>query len=296
LDFDRLIAAKDLTPKQAAGFSFWAQPLAEALRQDAKEHMRPLIVALAGPPCSSKALFADFLAKALGDSGCPALHVRVRDFRLSKHARERLCETVHPLFAYPGQLGTHDTGELERVLLALRANSLTQPLHIPSFDRAYDVRHAFSKWTVVNTLPRVVLVSGWTLGAVAQEDVALNQPVNDLERERDPDQKWRRATNNMARDHYQPLYGLFDRWVYSKPPSWDAVCQWNQRDHEVWIKRMSDRGVQLSDEQRQGGEIFSQLSQRFALESVARLSRKSDYVLTLDADRRITSFARTRND
>ena len=59
---------------------------------------------------------------------------------------------------------------------------------------------------------------------------------------------------------------------------------------------MSDRGVQLSDEQRQGGEIFSQLSQRFALESVARLSRKSDYVLTLDADRRITSFARTRND
>jgi D-glycerate 3-kinase len=131
---------------------------------------------------------------------------------------------------------------------------------------------------------------------VAQEEAALNQPVNDLERERDADQKWRRATNNMVRDHYQPLYGLFDRWVYRKPPSWDAVCQWSQRDNEVWLKRMSDRGVEVSEEQRQGGEIFSQLSQRFALESVARLSRKSDYVLTLDADRRITSFARTRND
>ena len=54
MDFDRLIAAKDLTPKQAAGFSFWAQPLAEALRQDAKGHMRPLIVALAGPPVQAK--------------------------------------------------------------------------------------------------------------------------------------------------------------------------------------------------------------------------------------------------
>jgi len=216
------------------------------------------------------------------------------DFRLSKHARERLTESIHPLFAYPGQVGTHDTAELGRILEALRTNTLAQPLHIPSFDKAYDVRHAFSKWTVVTSLPKVVVVSGWTLGSVAQEGAQLRAPLNAIERDRDPLGHWRKAMNAMIGDHYQPLYGLFDRWVFRKPPSWEAVCSWSATDHERWLKRVVDRGIEPSPVQREGGELRCQLAERVAMGSITRLSGKSDYVLTLDADRRITSFARMR--
>ncbi len=276
--------------------AFWTHPLADALMQDSRGFNRPMMVAMGGPPHSGKSVFAAHLRDRLDEAGYPTVHLRVSDFRLSKHARERMAESVHPLFAYSGQIGSHDTRELERVLLALRAGDVRQPIHIPVYDKQNDVRAAFSQWKVVRETPRIVLVSGWTLGAIAEESHQLTTPVNELERTRDPDGTWRRTVNQIIRDDYQPFYGLFDRWTYGKPPSYAAVCDWIVQDHTLWMEQMAERNADLTDIQKQSAELLCALCERPCLASIERLAAKSDYLLTLGEQRRITSFTRQRND
>ena len=294
MGLEELIAADLLPADVLPRLEFWCHPLAEALIQDAGDLTRPLMVAVSGPPAASKALFTDFLVMKLNEMGFPAIHFRVADFRLSHHARERVAQSVHPLMMYPGLPGTHDTRELERVLTTLRKGELAQPLHIPVFDKAYDVRASFSRWRVLREMPRIVLVSGWTLGVMAQDASSLQQPVNAMEAELDADMTWRRAVNRLVSDEYQPLYGYFDRWVFRKPPDFASVARWIAEDQSQWLKTMEERELEVSEQQRDFASTFTQLCQRLVTELVDVMPTKSDYLLTLNSNRRITSFARQR--
>lgn len=297
MDITQIIAEHQVSPDDVKRLQFWALPLADALAEDASACSRPLMVAMPGTPSSSIMVYAAFLISALAERKLSAVTIRIADFELSRAARERLAKDVHPLFIYAGQSGSQDIPELTRVLNTLKAGDLRKPLHIPRFDQLKDVRQPFSKWLVVNEIPDIVFVSGWLLGSIAQHDSELAEPLNRLENEIDPKMTWRKAANQFIKENYQPLHDLFDRWVYFKAPSFETVVKW-VGENQIGLRRMAQsRGIEIADIH----DLKSIVSEEYILviersmrNSMERSPSRSDYVLTWDANRRLTSFNRQR--
>src|SRR3546814_14002567 len=51
----------------------------------------------------------------------------------------------------------------------------------------------------------LVLFEGWFLGTPAEPEAALAEPLNALERDEDPDGRWRRWCNDALARDYPPL-------------------------------------------------------------------------------------------
>ena len=62
---------------------------------------------------------------------------------------------------------------------------------MPRFEKTIDDRLQPETWPVFDTPVNVVLFEGWCVGAIAQMNEDLAQPVNDLERQDDPVGIWR---------------------------------------------------------------------------------------------------------
>ena len=181
----------------------------------------PPVLGLAGSQGSGKSTLARALAERFD---CAALSLD--DVYLTKGERQALAETVHPLFAVRGPPGTHDLGLLNRTIDALRAATADAVTPLPRFDKLADDRLPSADWPVFHGRPRAVVIEGWCLGATPQTDAALAAPVNALERERDPDGRWRRIINAHLADDYAAAFARLDRLVFLAAPGFETVLDW----------------------------------------------------------------------
>jgi len=182
---------------------------------------RPRVVAIAGAQGTGKSTLAASLVAALADQGLRADRLSLDDFYLPRAARAHLAATVHPLFATRGVPGTHDVGALESALTAVLG---ARKVAVPVFDKGRDDRAAEER-TIVGPLDCVV-VEGWCLGARPQPAADLVAPVNALEREEDPDGRYRRAVNDALGRDYARLFARFDYLVFLAARGLDDVLRW----------------------------------------------------------------------
>ena len=68
-----------------------------------------------------------------------------------------------------------------------------------------------------------IVLDGWCLGALPEEDSALDRPMNSLEATEDPDGIWRRYVNDCLKETYHSLFGQLDCLVMLKAPSMESV-------------------------------------------------------------------------
>ena len=190
-----------------------------------------IVVGLTGPQGSGKTTIAGELPGLLGARGLRAAVLALDDLYLPKVDRQRLAAEVHPLFATRGVPGTHDIGLGLEVLEGLQQGA---PTRVPSFDKAVDDRRAPDAWAVMADPVDVIVFEGWCVGARPQSPEELVQPVNDLERERDPDATWRRHSNQVLAGDYQRLFGRIDLQILMLPPNFDVVLAWRlQQEREL---------------------------------------------------------------
>jgi D-glycerate 3-kinase len=97
---------------------------------------------------------------------------------------------------------------------------------LPRFDKAEDDRASAATWPLVAAPVDIVLFEGWCVGAVAQPDQALAEPVNALERDEDPDGTWRRYVNERLKTDYAALFGRIDVLALLQAPGFDVVYGW----------------------------------------------------------------------
>src|SRR3546814_5753388 len=64
----------------------------------------------------------------------------------------------------------------------------------------------------------LVLFEGWFLGTPAEPEAALAEPLNALERDEDPDGRWRRWCNDALARDYPPLWQRIDRLLFLQGP------------------------------------------------------------------------------
>jgi D-glycerate 3-kinase len=182
---------------------------------------RPKLLAISGAQGSGKTTLTRLLTAELVRHGVRAVSCSLDDFYLTHAQRAELAQRVHPLLITRGVPGTHD--------VALCRTTLTRIAHeavrLPVFAKGLDDRCAESAWPLAGPADLIVL-EGWCLGARPQGAAALVAPINALERDEDPDGRWRAFVNAALDGPYRTLFGGFDALIYLRVPDFDAVRRW----------------------------------------------------------------------
>lgn len=240
---------------------------------------RPQVVGLCGAQGSGKSTLAAALKTRLEGQGQCAAVLSLDDLYLPPEQRP---VGVHPLFATRGPPGTHDVDLGIRVLDTLKAGG---SVRLPRFDKSRDRPFAEADWPVA-AAPDIIIFEGWCVGAVPQPDADLMEPVNTLERERDPDGVWRRYVNAQLARSYSALFGRIDRLVLLAAPRFEVVQAWRTQQ-ERDLSRM------LAHEGRAGTNLMSDAEVARFIQHYERLTRyilgempgRADLTIRLGPDR-----------
>lgn len=214
-----LIAAEGLPADYAEVVKNHWLPLARQIARKAANG-KLLVVGINGAQGSGKTTLCKFLTLLLKQRGLRAVTLSLDDLYLTKAERQQLANDVHPLFATRGVPGTHAIGMGRAIIEDLLAG---RSFTLPRFDKARDDRKGEGE--EVSGPVDVLLLEGWCVGARPQEAEALAAPVNDLEREEDPDGLWRGLVNHWLAEDYARLFDLIDLLVMLKVDGFPAVMR-----------------------------------------------------------------------
>lgn len=151
----------------------------------------------------------------------------IDDLYLGRDARRELAAKVHPLLITRGVPGTHNLPLALQLFAQLKKAAPTQVTLVPRFNKALDDCEPKTRWEPFTGRPDIIIFEGWCVGARAQPQKALQEPVNALEAKEDPDGIWRRYVNEKLKA-YQELFQQIDLLVMLKAPSFDQVLEWRQ--------------------------------------------------------------------
>jgi len=238
---------------------------------------RPPLIGVVGAQGCGKTTLALAAADRFG-----AVQISIDDVYLTRSEREALARDVHPLLLHRGPPGTHDLGLLQQLINALSAAGPDDETPIPDFDKRGDDRRPVDRWRRFRGRPSAILIDGWCLGALPEDEAALERPVNALEREQDPDGGWRRAVNRFVGGSYADFVARFDAVLFLKAPGFDVVLDWRgQQEADLLGIAPAD----LPDEERRRLAVFIQYFERITRRMLAGGVR-ADVVVELDRDRR----------
>ncbi|SFN11248.1 D-glycerate 3-kinase [Dokdonella immobilis] len=245
---------------------------------------RPHLVGLSALQGSGKSTLAAQLVAAAKERGMAALALSLDDFYFGRRQRLALAREVHPLLAVRTVPGTHDIALLERTLDALSSAAPTSPARIPRFDKGTDTRLPPSRWRTVRRRPQLVVLEGWCVGVGAQEDAALREPLNALEREHDADRRWRRFVNAQLGGDYARLWQRIDHVVLLRAPAYEVVRRWREEQERGLRRRGAARAMSPAQVRR-----FLEFAERLSRHALASLPERANLVVALDEERRVTA-------
>ena len=269
--------------------------LPESFRRTAEEHYLPVadwltarcksgetfLLGINGAQGTGKSTLADLIKLALESSGEKTVAVlSIDDFYLTRAERHLLGREQHELLGTRGVPGTHDVAMLTETLDALRSLGPGDVYHLPRFDKASDDRALATDWPTVKGPLDFVILEGWCVGSVAQPDIELGSPVNDLERRRDPDGTWRHYVNDRLASDYAAVFAKLDALVFLKAPSFGAVYRWRlEQEHKLAATRPSEAPGIMDELQI---AEFIQHYERITRSNLEHIGNSADIVLELD--------------
>jgi D-glycerate 3-kinase len=272
----------------------WFEPVAQEIALHQKEAGMPLVIGINGAQGSGKSTLADLLVFLLTTQhSLSAVAMSIDDFYYTREQRAQLANTVHPLLATRGVPGTHDVALAEKTIHSL--SDFRGPTSVPQFNKAIDDRLAESQWPVISKPVDVIVIEGWCLGAQAQTEADLEQPVNDLEQDEDPQEIWRYYVNQQLSGNYSNLFEVIDTWIMLKAPSFDCVFNWRlEQENKLRVSLSQNRATtqqdidKIMDEEAAGR--FIKFYQRITEHLLATLPNRVNYLFELDENRVIQSL------
>lgn len=255
----------------------WAQ-----LEQWRRGHSGLFVLGICGAQGSGKSTLVEALAQRLGAAGVRAAALSLDDLYLPRAARQDLARAVHPLFATRGVPATHDVA---LGLATLDALARGEAAALPRFDKAVDDRAAQTAWPLAPPNTQVLLLEGWCLGARAQDQAALLDPVNALEAAADPHGVWRCHANAALAGAYQRLFDRVDRLVLLAAPDWDVVAQWREQQEAQLRARSAAGGAGIMDPAQV--VRFVQHYERLTRHILAEMPGRADLTVRLGAGREV---------
>ncbi|WP_432470881.1 hypothetical protein [Amphritea sp. HPY] len=221
-------------------------PLGAWLVARKEQQQGPLVVGINGAQGAGKSTLFNLLEVILEDGfGLKVVGLSIDDLYKTRAEREQLATTVHPLLQPRGVPGTHDVSLGIELLRDLKSGA-EQIVKIPAFDKSIDDRCSPALWQEWSGEADIVVLEGWCVGAHAQNTAELQQPVNSLEADEDPDGCWRNYVNDQLAGPYKELFDMIDVLVMLKVPSMEAVFSWRSQQE----KKLAERVKYIYDTQQ----------------------------------------------
>lgn len=240
---------------------------------------RPITIGLCGAQGSGKSTMARQLARKLAARGRATAVLSLDDFYMRKSERLALARDVHPLLATRGVPGTHDIHLARAALINLCDPLGATPIVVPTFDKIADDRAPEKDWQQISRPLAIVIVEGWCVGARAQPASDLVEPINDLERLKDVDRRWRRYVNEELRGNYLDFFAMLDFSVLLRAPSFEIVHDWRGQQ-EAGLQRHIDSRARMTSE-----ELAHFISHYERLTGWMHRDKPADLVIDLDKRR-----------
>lgn len=281
----RLLADEHLPSSMLATIARVHEPIARHIAKRAAESKHPFIVGLCGPQGSGKSTLAVVLRTILAAHGAAVASISIDDFYLTRLEREHLASRVHPLLQTRGVPGTHDVALAMTTLDALSRHGTVA---LPSFDKAADDRRPERLWPQVQTPLDILIFEGWCVGATAQENAALRDPINALEREYDAHRTWRTYVNERLQNEYRILFARLDLMIALTTSTFDTVYEWRAEQERKLRERVERRGDDASRlmTERELRRFIAHY-ERLTSHIMSTMPIDADIVLALDSSRRI---------
>lgn len=288
-----LSEACGLSEAQLAPLLPYYLPLSARIAERHAHKGAPLTVGLQGPQGAGKSTLVSLLQAVLRDAyGLTVACLSIDDIYLTRAERRALAERVHPLFMTRGVPGTHDVALGCRVLSALTRPG---PTAIPRFDKGRDDRAPETDWPVIDRPCDVVLFEGLWIGLPAMDPDSLSEPVNALERDEDPDARWRRHANRALAEDYPALFAPVELLVHFQVPDFDCVRRWRGGAEHALRARLQAEGADTSRVMDAAAlERFFAHYERFTAHAMARLPDLADEVMRLDREHRVVEHRLVR--
>lgn len=260
------------------------QPLAQWLSNQCEGRETPLLVGVNGAQGSGKSTFSHTLQRVLRAIGIESLVLSLDDYYLSRAEREVLAQTIHPLLETRGVPGTHNLQRLEHVLQQLKRGQPGETLSLARFDKGSDDCVADQCWTVPQDGLQIVLLEGWCIGALPQQEPALSRAINVLEQEEDATGEWRRFVNQQLQQQYSALFDQLDLLVMLQVPSMEQVVSWRQLQEEK-LRACQGRGMTPLQIVR-----FVSLFERLTRHMLVELPTRAAVLLPIGEDHQIRAL------
>ena len=269
----------------------WFAPLARTLAEHQSGAQKPILVAINGCQGSGKTTVGDYLCDALAqEHDLNAVALSLDDFYLTLAERQALASSVHPLLVTRGVPGTHAMGLLRDTLAQLLEVNRHSAVAIPRFDKSIDDRRPRADWDQMAAPVQVVLLEGWCLGARPQQHDLLSAPLNELERNEDPDGLWRGYSNDSLARDFLPLYQQVDQWVMLRAPSFDCVFEWRREQEQKLAATLpAQQASGLMDDAAL--HRFIQHYERITRYCLDELPHQVNHLFALNEQRRVTAYS-----
>ena len=241
------------------------------------------VLGISAPPGSGKSTLAACMVALATQQGLRAATLSLDDVYLPAAQRQRLASQVHPLLATRGPPGSHDLPLALDTIASLRQG---RACALPRFDKLADDRLPALHWPRAPAGLDLLIVEGWMLAAGAQTAQALIAPVNALEREHDPDRRWRQWCNQRLAQDYPALWQQLDWWCCLQPPGWESVLGWRAEQEARLAASQQRAGMSLA-----ALEHFLAHFERVGRHALATLPGKAALCIGIDAQRRACSAA-----
>lgn len=271
-------------------------PLLPAIQMHHESAKRPLIVGINGAQGSGKSTLSHLLTVFLNKSTkLHCISMSLDDFYLTKAERESLARDIHPLLLTRGVPGTHDLTLLRNLIQTLQTEHTAI---IPRFDKAIDDRAPTAQWQDITKPVDIIILEGWCVGTPPQAIDALSQAVNGLERDEDPDGKWRNFVNEQLAGPYAKVFESIDYLIMLRAPSFAAIYRWRcEQEHKMRERLLQTLQVNVSDKKNTSSigmsdeQIlrFIQHYQRITEHGLHALKPLCNKVFELDEYRRIST-------
>jgi D-glycerate 3-kinase len=240
-----------------------------------------LNVGICGPQGSGKSTLVDILQAVLRARGLKVAVLSIDDLYLTFAQRQELARNVHPLLATRGVPGTHSPALGLEILQSFGQVGTSA---LPRFDKSIDDRAPMADWTEVTGPVDILLFEGWCVGARAQPQERLVEPINDLERIEDPDGQWRRYVNSALAIDYPPLFSRLDRLIQLRAPDFETVLAWRQQQEAQLRSRLGSDQTHRAMSDRQVVRFVAHY-ERLTRWIDQEMPERADVVINLNAQR-----------
>ena len=261
-------------------------PISKMIKDEHIKKKKTNIIGLTGGQGTGKSTISNILKIILKEAyKLETVIFSIDDFYKTLNERKRMSKKISNLFLTRGVPGTHDTKMLLKCIKKLKSKNFKK-INIPKFDKSIDDRLQKNKWLKVEKKPNIVIFEGWCVGAKAQKNKHLNSPINKLEKHKDSKKIWRRRINSELKKDYKKIFGLIDKLIFLKVPSFKYVFKWRILQ-EKKLRIASNGSRTMNDKQI---ENFVMYYERITKHMLKTLPKKADTVISIDKKHRLKSI------